>query len=79
MSASEPVDFDPPYLHPDYRSSLLRAPRRPLVRLPDEWFHHAVGPAFGRIPVKPEDAGQGQRVYVIGRAPIGAAPAGALD
>jgi len=76
VSASEPVDFDPPYLHPDYRSSVLRAPRRPLVRLPDEWFHHAVGPAFGRIPVKPEDAdltrqhaGEplGERIIVTGR------------
>lgn len=49
-------DFEPPYLHPDYRSTVLRAPARPLVKLPEEWFHHAAGPAFGRIPVRPEDA-----------------------
>ena len=76
MSASEPVDFDPPYLHPEYRSTVLRVPHRALVRLPDEWFHHAAGPAFGRIPVKPEDAdltrqhgGEpiGERIIVTGR------------
>jgi protocatechuate 3,4-dioxygenase, beta subunit len=70
------VDFEPPYLHPDYRSTVLRAPTRPLVRLPEEWFHHAPGPAFGRIPVRPEDAdltrqhaGQplGERIIVAGR------------
>jgi len=76
VSASEPVDFDPPYLHPEYRSTVLRVPHRALVRLPDEWFHHAAGPAFGRIPVKPEDAdltrqhgGEpiGERIIVTGR------------
>jgi protocatechuate 3,4-dioxygenase beta subunit len=49
-------EFEPPYLHPDYRSTVLRAPRRPLVDLPPEWFHHAPGPAFGRIAVRPDDA-----------------------
>jgi protocatechuate 3,4-dioxygenase beta subunit len=76
MSEDEAVDFEPPYLHPDYRSSVLRAPRRPLVRLPGEWFHHAAGPAFGRVPVKPEDAdltrqheGEplGERIILTGR------------
>ena len=52
---SEP-EFDPPYLYPDYRASERRAPRRPLVKLPDEWFHRARGPAFGRVPVRREDA-----------------------
>jgi len=69
-------DYEPPYLHPDYRSTVLRAPARPLVRLPDEWFHHARGPAFGRVPVRPEDAdltrqhaGQplGERIIIAGR------------
>ncbi len=76
MSAVDPPDFEPPYLHPEYRSSVLRAPRRPPVRLPDEWFHHVAGPAFGRIPVRPEDAdltrqhkGEpiGERILVSGR------------
>jgi protocatechuate 3,4-dioxygenase, beta subunit len=44
-------DFEPPYLHPDYRSTVLRAPQRPPVDLPPEWFHHSPGPAFRRIPV----------------------------
>ena len=73
---AELVDFDPPYLHPDYRSTVLRAPSQQLVRLPDEWFHHAPGPAFGRIPVHPTDndltvqhAGEpiGERIIVTGR------------
>jgi protocatechuate 3,4-dioxygenase, beta subunit len=69
-------DYEPPYLHPDYRSTVLRAPARPLVRLPEDWFHRAAGPAFGRIPVRPEDAdltrqhaGQplGERIIIAGR------------
>ena len=69
-------DFEPPYLFPDYRATQLRAPRRELVKLPDEWFHHARGPAFGRIPVRPEDADLtrqhsaeplGERIIVTGR------------
>jgi protocatechuate 3,4-dioxygenase beta subunit len=70
------VDFDPPYLHPDYRSTELRAPRHEPVRLPDEWFHHPSGPVFGRIPVQPQDAdltrqhrGEplGERIIITGR------------
>jgi protocatechuate 3,4-dioxygenase beta subunit len=70
------VDFDPPYLHPDYRSTELRAPKHEPVRLPDEWFHHASGPVFGRIPVQPQDAdltrqhrGEplGERIIITGR------------
>jgi protocatechuate 3,4-dioxygenase, beta subunit len=56
MSMAETADLDPPYLHPDYRSTILRAPSRPLVRLRHEWFHEAPGPAFGRVPVRAEDA-----------------------
>ena len=48
--------FEPPYLYPEYRATELRAPRHHLVTLPDEWFHRAPGPAFGRIPVRPGDA-----------------------
>ncbi len=73
---SEAIDFDPPFLHPDYRSTVLRAPQRPLVRLPREWFHRSTGPVFGRIPVSPSDSDltrqhpgepQGQRIIVSGR------------
>jgi protocatechuate 3,4-dioxygenase beta subunit len=68
--------FEPPYLHPDYRSTLLRAPGQEPVRLPAEWFHHGVGPAYGRIPVRAEDAdltrqhrgeALGERIIVTGR------------
>jgi protocatechuate 3,4-dioxygenase, beta subunit len=70
------ADLEPPYLHPDYRSTVLRAPERPLVRLPGDWFHTAHGPAFGRVPVAPGDAdltrqheGEpvGERIIVSGR------------
>jgi len=70
------LDFEPPYLHPDYRATVLRTPSQPLVRLPDEWFHQQPGPAFGRIPVRPVDAdltrqhaGQplGERIILSGR------------
>ena len=69
-------EFEPPYLHPDYVSTIVRAPRRQLVRLPPEWFHHTQGPAFGRVPVRPADAdltrqhpGEplGERIIVAGR------------
>jgi protocatechuate 3,4-dioxygenase, beta subunit len=55
---------------------VLRAPVRPLVQLPEEWFHRAPGPAFGRVPVAPGDAdltrrhgGEplGERIIVSGR------------
>jgi protocatechuate 3,4-dioxygenase beta subunit len=68
--------FEPPYLHPDYRSTVRRAPKRDLVRLPPEWFHELAGPAFGRVPVLPGDAdltrqhdGEplGERIVVSGR------------
>jgi hypothetical protein len=49
------VDYEPPYLYPDYRSTVLRAPKHEPVKLPDEWFHKAPGPVFGRIPVRAED------------------------
>ena len=70
------LDFEPPYLHPDYRATVLRAPSQAPVRLPGDWFHHARGPAFGRIPVRPEDAdltrqhaGEplGERIILSGR------------
>ena len=70
------MDYEPPYLHPDYRSTELRAPKHEPVRLPDEWFHNAPGPVFERIPVRDEDAdltrqhrGEplGERIIITGR------------
>ena len=69
-------DYEPPYLHPDYRATRMRAPAQEPVRLPHEWFHHAPGPVFGRIAVRPEDTdltrqhqGEplGQRIILSGR------------
>jgi protocatechuate 3,4-dioxygenase, beta subunit len=70
------LDFEPPYLHPEYRATVLRAPRQAPVRLPDEWFHRTPGPAFGSTAVRPEDsdltrrhAGEplGERIILSGR------------
>jgi protocatechuate 3,4-dioxygenase beta subunit len=70
------LEFEPPFLHPDYRATMLRAPLQKPVRLPGEWFHRAPGPAFGRIPVRPEDADLtrqhagaplGERIILSGR------------
>ena len=70
------LDREPPYLYPDYRSSVLRAPKRELVKLPEEWFHRLPGPVFGRVRVRPEDADLtrqhsaeplGERIIVTGR------------
>ena len=66
---------DPPYLYPDYTSTVLRAPKRPLVRVPDD-FHQAPGPVFGMIPVGELDydltsqhGGEplGERIIISGR------------
>jgi protocatechuate 3,4-dioxygenase beta subunit len=74
MSARPPRP-DPPYLYPDYRSTRLRAPKRPLVRLP-ETLSEASGPVYGDSRVDPLDAdltaaGEaepiGQRIIVSGR------------
>jgi protocatechuate 3,4-dioxygenase beta subunit len=69
-------EHDPPYLHPDYRATLLRSPSLAPVRLPESWFERSAGPAFGRIPVAETDADLtrqhkgdpvGERVNLSGR------------
>jgi len=69
-------DCEPPYLYPDYRSTVRRAPAREPVRLPPEWFDELPGPVFGRVPVLHTDAdltrqhqGEplGERIVVSGR------------
>jgi protocatechuate 3,4-dioxygenase beta subunit len=74
-TAEQPLDFNPPYLHPAYEISVKRAPRQALIELPRGWFDHAAGPAFGRIPVRPGDNDLtlgpehpiGQRIRLAGR------------
>ena len=69
------TDVDPPYLYPDYRSTVTRAPSRVLVPLPEE-LHRLAGPVFGEDTVSPGDAdltsvhhGEplGERIIVTGR------------
>jgi protocatechuate 3,4-dioxygenase, beta subunit len=50
------LEFEPPYLYPEYVATRLRAPHQRPVRLADHWFHRAPGPVFGRIRVRPEDS-----------------------
>lgn len=79
---SKPPIFDrlepgtqPQYLHPEYRSSLKRAPTRPLIILPHS-LSERTGPVFGQNSVGVNDhdltaqhAGSplGERIVVTGR------------
>jgi protocatechuate 3,4-dioxygenase beta subunit len=77
MSAgTEPLDFNPPYLFPDYAISMKRAPQKALIELPRSWFDRVAGPAYGRIPVRAGDNDLtchgsdhpiGQRIVFAGR------------
>lgn len=66
---------DPPLATPEYRSTVRRAPDRPLVILPHT-LTEVTGPAFGEDRVRPEDADLtrqhdgapiGERIIVHGR------------
>jgi protocatechuate 3,4-dioxygenase beta subunit len=67
----------PPSLHPDYRSTALRSPSKPLVRLP-QTLTELTGPVFGQEAIGDLDNDlvrngaktgepQGQRINVVGR------------
>jgi len=69
------TEVDPPYLYPDYRSTVARAPSRTLLTLPEE-LHRLAAPVFGEDAVTPGDAdltsvhaGEplGERIIVTGR------------
>ena len=69
------LEIDPPYLYPDYRSTVTRAPSRALVPLPEE-LHDLRAPVFGEDEVSADDAdltagraGEplGERIVVTGR------------
>jgi protocatechuate 3,4-dioxygenase, beta subunit len=69
------ADADPPYLHPDYRSTELRAPKRPLTILPQS-LSEITGPAYGHERVgeldhdltrQYEGEPLGERIVVHGR------------
>jgi protocatechuate 3,4-dioxygenase beta subunit len=66
---------DPPYDYPDYVGTRLRAPKRPLLLLP-QTLSETTGPVFGESSVEPLDAdltrqhdGEplGERIIVTGR------------
>ncbi len=66
---------DPQYIYPDYRSTQLRGPKKPLVILPDT-LSELTGPAFGEDAVSDGDADLtlghagaplGERIIVSGR------------
>jgi protocatechuate 3,4-dioxygenase beta subunit len=66
---------DPPWDYPDYRSTQLRAPKRPLVPLPHT-LSELTGPVYGEDAVEEQDAdltrqhgGEplGERIIVTGR------------
>jgi protocatechuate 3,4-dioxygenase beta subunit len=71
-----PLEADwPPLLYPPYRSTLLRAPRRPLVLLPHR-LSERTGPVFGDGEIGASDHDltrqhggepQGERIIVTGR------------
>ncbi len=68
----------PPYVYPDYRSTVLRGPKRPLVPL-KQTLSELTGPVYGHESVGPLDSdltkngaknGEplGERIIVTGRA-----------
>src|SRR5262245_15796670 len=70
-----PAGTQPEYLHPPYRSSLKRAPARPLILLPQTLSERA-GPVFGHAAVQAIDSDltsqrsgppAGERIIVSGR------------
>ncbi len=69
------TEVDPPYLFPDYRSTVTRAPSRVLLPVPEE-LHDLRAPVFGEDTVASADAdltrqggGEplGERIVVTGR------------
>ena len=69
------AQVDPPLLYPDYRSTALRAPKRPLLVLPER-FRDLASPVYGDEDLAELDhdltrqhAGepQGERIVVSGR------------
>jgi protocatechuate 3,4-dioxygenase beta subunit len=69
------VSVDPPLLYPDYRSTALRAPKQPLVTLPES-AHDLASPVYGDGAIDALDGDltrqhdgepQGERIVVTGR------------
>ena len=71
----ESLSAFPPSLHPDYKSTVKRAPKRPLVPMPHT-LSELTGPVYGHDSIRPGDdnltkqhAGEplGERIVVHGR------------
>jgi protocatechuate 3,4-dioxygenase, beta subunit len=71
----EDKSAQPPSLHPPYVSTIKRAPRQPLVRIP-QTLSEVTGPVYGHDNAAPEDsdltrqhagAPLGERIIVSGR------------
>jgi protocatechuate 3,4-dioxygenase beta subunit len=69
------LDAHPPYLYPDYRSTLKRVPKRPLVVIP-QTLSEVTGPVYGHESLGEHDgdltrqhAGEplGERIILSGR------------
>jgi protocatechuate 3,4-dioxygenase beta subunit len=72
---TESLEAHPPYLYPDYRSTVKRAPTRPLVIIPPT-LSELTGPVYGHESVSEHDGdltrqhtGEplGERIIVTGR------------
>jgi protocatechuate 3,4-dioxygenase, beta subunit len=70
-----PPGSQPEYASPDYKSTALRAPSFPLIRLPHS-LSELTGPVYGHNPIGPTDNDltlhfpeppQGERIIVAGR------------
>ena len=70
-------EVQPPYLHPDYKSTVTRAPSKPLVPL-KHTLSELTGPVFGHGLIRPYDNDltrnarvngepQGERLIVAGK------------
>src|SRR5688500_20166841 len=74
MPAQRDAKTQPPLLYPAYKSTVLRAPSRPLIQLP-RGFTDLAAPLFGYLPIGDGDndltrqhAGEplGERIVVAG-------------
>jgi protocatechuate 3,4-dioxygenase beta subunit len=75
MSVTRDVDVDPPYQYPGYKSTILRAPKQPLVRVAPSPLDGAA-PAFPKHFVKDAEADLttwgkgaplGEKMVLVGR------------
>ncbi|HLK23720.1 MAG TPA: protocatechuate 3,4-dioxygenase subunit beta [Caulobacteraceae bacterium] len=75
MAYAHDDEGQPPSLHPPYRSTLARAPRQPLVRIPQTLtettgpadFERLLGPSVADLTTVHGGPAQGQRIIVSGQ------------